>query len=488
MNKKEKVISFIFLAMISIFFIMFYVVIHPIVLFDSDDWINCCSFRDAIPLYGAWNPGRILPEIMMPLCSKIGAYVIHPLFPKVSLFRALTYAYALNVTAAIVLVVSELYALVWTKTKKIHISIIGTLFFVLSIFWFFRSEYVNNIYLLSTRDLSTYYVYVIPNLFCSAALLMLIRLSLEGKIKDMWKGLGGAARIVLLYFCIFSNLWASVIIGIYVSLLLLRDIYNLVKKKEKVKYQTTIWKGVILVGWLVAQFIEATGGRASYAVHSQTYVERMGTTIKNLVDMILKVNKACAVVIIAFTIYLFIRIIVKKDKVCANVLILGAINIAALMIYNVITCNKVDPEYIKRVDVLWGALLWIILIEIYAIITLCEYHQSIAVWLPLGLILIFCNIDTKGKTFDEALVGIDEPEDAYMICEYIAYQLKSADDQGVTCMDLIVPKYGTEDNWPIATYVNSSISDMAYEYGITSHKLKIETIIPTENITIPQFE
>ncbi len=204
--------------------------------------------------------------------------------------------------------------------------------------------------------------------------------------------------------------------------------------------------------------------------------------------MFLKVNRVCSVLIIVCIIYLFFRMIIKKDKVCANVLILCTINVIGLTAYNIVTCNKVDPEYIKRVDVLWGMLLWVVLIEIYAIITLCKQCHDVAVWLPLGLILIFCNIDTKGKTFDEALVGINEPEDAYVVCEYIVDQLKAADSQGNTHIDLVVPYYGTDDNWPIATYVGDSVSDMAYEYGITSHKIEIDSIIPTENIVMPQYE
>ena len=343
--------------------------------------------------------------------------------------------------------------------------------------------------MLSIRDLCTYYYYVIPNLLCSAALLMLMRLEIEDKINDMWHGMWGAAGIVLIYFSVFSNIWASVILGIYVCLLLLRDIYNVVKKREeKVRYQNIIWKVVVLIGWLLAQIMEATGGRASYAIHSLTYMERFGTTIRYFAGMILKVNPICAVLIIACIIYLLARIILKKDKLCANILALCCINIAGLMVYNIITCNKVDPEYIKRTDVLWGMLFWIILIEIYAIITLCDQYSFVCVLVPLGLILVFCNIDTKGKTFDEAVVGIDEPEDAYMICEYIVSQLRMADSQGIRHIDLTVPYYGTDDNWPIATYVNESISDMAYEYGITSHRIEIDRIVPTVNLVIPQYE
>lgn len=128
MNKKEKVISFIFLIMISLFFIIFYVVIHPIVLFDSDDWIYCNVSRDAIPLYRTWNPTRILPEVLMPLCTKMGAYLVWPFLKDASFFRVLTYVYAISVTAAVILFIGELYALIWVKLKKIHISVIGTFF------------------------------------------------------------------------------------------------------------------------------------------------------------------------------------------------------------------------------------------------------------------------------------------------------------------------------------------------------------------------
>ena len=69
----------LWLLLAFIFFFVWYTQIHPISLFDGDDWRYVSDSRSAVPIWGAWNPSRIFPEIFMPLCSGAAAYVVYPL-------------------------------------------------------------------------------------------------------------------------------------------------------------------------------------------------------------------------------------------------------------------------------------------------------------------------------------------------------------------------------------------------------------------------
>ena len=80
MNKtNEKKIIFIFLTIISFITFIFFLRVHPIIVFDVDDWLYISDNRVAIPLWGSWNPTRVFPETLAPLISNIAVHLIYPL-------------------------------------------------------------------------------------------------------------------------------------------------------------------------------------------------------------------------------------------------------------------------------------------------------------------------------------------------------------------------------------------------------------------------
>ena len=74
LNRKKIVIWSMFMGAIFVFVLMFFTQIHPIIIFDTDDWCYAYIHRSALPLWKAWNPIRIFPEVFMPLVSMIGVY------------------------------------------------------------------------------------------------------------------------------------------------------------------------------------------------------------------------------------------------------------------------------------------------------------------------------------------------------------------------------------------------------------------------------
>ena len=67
-----------YLAVFGILYLWF-ARVKPLVPYDGDDWLYLSYARKAVPLWGDWNPARVLPEVLMPLCGAVAAYVVMPL-------------------------------------------------------------------------------------------------------------------------------------------------------------------------------------------------------------------------------------------------------------------------------------------------------------------------------------------------------------------------------------------------------------------------
>ena len=50
---------------------VFFIVLHPIPIMDEDDVIYTVLSRKAIPIPGAWNPSRMMPELLSSLCGNL---------------------------------------------------------------------------------------------------------------------------------------------------------------------------------------------------------------------------------------------------------------------------------------------------------------------------------------------------------------------------------------------------------------------------------
>ena len=53
--------------------------VAPLLPFDGDDWRYIGAIRLPFPIWGGWNPTRVLPELLMPLGGYISAFIVYPL-------------------------------------------------------------------------------------------------------------------------------------------------------------------------------------------------------------------------------------------------------------------------------------------------------------------------------------------------------------------------------------------------------------------------
>lgn len=79
-SKKKKVTSMI-VVQIALFLVLFiyFTQITPLLPFDADDWSTLGTMRLPIPLWGVFNPSKVLPEVIGPLVGEIAAYVVYPI-------------------------------------------------------------------------------------------------------------------------------------------------------------------------------------------------------------------------------------------------------------------------------------------------------------------------------------------------------------------------------------------------------------------------
>lgn len=102
--------------MLFLLLVLFFTKITPLVVFDSDDWLYVSYRRMPVPIWGHWNPSRVLPELLMPFVSSLGALVLYPLTGDY--MGALTLVFAVTVSLVIVVYIyTAIRPVSWCKTK-----------------------------------------------------------------------------------------------------------------------------------------------------------------------------------------------------------------------------------------------------------------------------------------------------------------------------------------------------------------------------------
>ena len=79
--KKRKLTGFELVWYLGVFgfLLVWFTQIHPLVVYDADDWTYLAYVRSATPIWGDWNPAKVFPETVMPFFSTVAVYTLMPL-------------------------------------------------------------------------------------------------------------------------------------------------------------------------------------------------------------------------------------------------------------------------------------------------------------------------------------------------------------------------------------------------------------------------
>ncbi|MBQ2596880.1 MAG: hypothetical protein II581_03130, partial [Oscillospiraceae bacterium] len=254
---------------------VFFIVLHPIPIMDEDDVIYTVLSRKAIPIPGAWNPSRMMPELLSSLCGNLAG-----LCAALHLGRFIDCQIAvlgLMLSALITAYVFSLKRLLEARFRLGQFSSVClALLFLLLHFLIFRSAYSRNLYLFHTYDQCCVFFYTMPALLCCSLVLHFMADPEQEPQLTGCRPLRESMLVLLLYLAVFSNLFGSAVLAAYA---LFRAVRGFCGRRagadgKSLPKTEAVWLAVVIL-WLLAAVLEATGGRAGGAADA-ALLSRLG--------------------------------------------------------------------------------------------------------------------------------------------------------------------------------------------------------------------
>lgn len=464
--------NYIFYFILFTVVFVFFSIIHPIVIFDTDDWGILVLERPAFPKVNLWNPTKILPECLGPLVACIAAYFVNPIIGDYMSALIFTNAFLVSLfIIAYLISIQKLleYRFQVSKTCVYGIIIIYTLLHFLIL----KIHPNNNDYLWYSHDYNCYYHYIIPNLLCSCIVLWLMRHNIH-ELKDMKQW---AIFIIVNYLALCSNLFATVILIAYIGAYLIININKHIinRKFDIISYiSNNIIYLIIVVFWLAIQWIESHGHRAtSYGHLYDPIFENIILVIKEL----LKIRINAIFLIFSVLILLFTKLynIYSKEHKIAFVgekQIIIIVAFVLTLVYQLILCSRVEIPYILRADVIFSFAFFFLLLLILCFTYLCKKIPLIKVSIPFVIFFIFFEINTKENTFKEIMYEHNYSAQSCLdFNRNIIQQIKKAEQAGQDTVIIKIPKFEEEDNWPLISDSGDRVGIALYKHNVIKKKI-----------------
>lgn len=485
-NKKE------IMFFIIIFVVMFYFFnnLHPVLICDTDDWQYIAFSRHAWPKWGDWNPTRVLPEVLMGAVSLFGSKVIYPLLGNFTI--AMSLSFAIVIAFIITIYVYFFYSFIKDKYNldSIFCIFLSSLFLVLHFVVFRRFE-SNNLHLFLSINACTYFFYTIPNMLSSIIVLKLLKddflYNPIEKYEDYCNNpLTYGVLVILIYFSLFSNLYASCIIGIFIGIQLLNDLLHTIRKKNTIVdfLKKNILRIIIVVIWIGVQVFELFGGRANnLSLDNQTipFFELIKDSIENYLFLLSTTNKLLLILIV-FTMVFFAFDLIKKiiiiDKSKNELLATIVLSSFLVLVYLLLVNSKASTNYSQRPDAMFGVYFYLFLLLEVLIISICIPRKIYKLFVPLAVVLLLVECNTTKVTYRDSYSSALNKEQILSFNDYLIDEFKRNEEKGKTEFELHVPYFNNDTNWPFGTYAGNYVSNSMFKHGLISREIKVTKVVP----------
>lgn len=485
LSKRDRWLTAGFLAAVFAFMLVFFYNVHPLVIFDADDWTYASYTRVALPSTRFWNPARILPEILMSGCSSFAVFALMPLVHDY--IRALSLCYAL-VLSGFITVYTWCFLRLIARRGGLERgwNLLASLLFLLFHFLIFRTEDSNNAYMFISCNVTCYFYYTIPALLnCS---LLMYFLSGQGPEEILHEGgyFKKGVLIMLCYLAVFSNLFASIILATYAGCELLFAAVACVREKE------SIWKLIrekavslgIFVLWCVSAVFELMGERAASFAGEESFAKLLGSATARTVLVASSFNRMFVMLMIGLILLaLLLRILERrkgqqqKSRHCYTLILSGVI----VILLTIVLSAKTDPKYISpfRADLIFGMLFFPVVLTTLCGVYIMKRLPWVKLPVPLLILVLVTMVNTPLATFAESNMIYTDHEKVAEMSRDVMEQIIAADRAGEREATIYVSKTGSSDNWPQATYMGPRISATLYKHGLISEQMQL-TIVPSE--------
>lgn len=506
MVKKKRVL--ITQLLIFAFLFVYFTRISPIVPFDGDDWSYVGSFRLPVPLLGAWNPTRILPEVLTPMGGYIAAFIIYPLTHNY--VGAITGVEAFILT---IFVVAFLYAFYLFLSKKlkfsVNVSIAGELLFLLSFFLIFKHMNASSYGAFWTVDLSCYFFYVIPGLLNGTMVMYMARFDDFSHHFSQMRALNKGMLILALYFTLFSNTQLNIIIATYCFCDIINNLR--IQRVNPFKHLLSIdfWKSIyvqslVLLVWIVSIAFDLTGQRARNVVHlSKQGAQQSGlnSTLVQFKALVSHANKWYLILILlamVLALCVVLRASNKQSSLNLNtwlkMYIISIVSLVISFVYLVLAYSVAGSQYANRPDAMWAMIFYVLLPSTLSMLLLLKVWHLKPV---IPLLLVLESLVAFNFNCPNILPTNNNSHDsktAIAVDNYIIDQIVKADKDGKSTVNVLVPKdSATVDpnveasNWPHSFAMAKHLQNTLYAHRLIRSRIKI-TFKPTTKVNKQFYE
>lgn len=489
MKLRKKFPVIIFAVFLFLFLLLFYSVEHPLYVYDSDDWTYISYSRHIWPSTSLWNPTRILPEILMPLVAQIGISVIMPFTGDY--VGAMAYAFALALSAFIAVYILAFGKFMYGRFAhgSENLEILPMVILFLLCFLPFMTDSLENEYLFYANSVTTYFYYIIPALLNGSAVLFMFSTDCHSFLRDS-NAIKAGFFILLVYLCINSNMFQSIIIASYAGAHLLLAFVSGFKKFTLKKIVSQNFNQVFIICiWFISLIFESQGGRSTGLINS--HVINIGETVGLFFQSLLRFRKfyifqlcfvVCFALLVAFISYRKLRHEQKKlvpERVLFRIYAVSVIAGITTVLYLILLCSIVNGVYILRTDCMISWVFWLFVLEAASLGYIVKRVPKSALMFPLFALCLLFETFMHGSRYKDISYG--DPDALKAVDEYIIQQVLEAEKSGESYAEVHIPSY-SDASWPLNTeWGGGRLSVTLYRHGIIKDEMEI-VFVPDEAV------
>ncbi len=501
-QKKIRILKIIYLSGIFLAMFIFFTQIHPLVIFDTDDWSYISARRHMLPIWGIWNPTRVFPEVFMPLCGDIAGFLVYPLTGDY--IRSFTLVNGAVVALFIVLYMDMLFELLYRKWElpAFRAFLLSTLFLIFHFFVFRDNDIVTgNEYLFLAPNVTCYYYYVIPALLNCSLVLYLMR---NDVLYDGWRKLKAGtfsnhiARNSILflafYFALFSNLFQSVILAAFIGCQLLFELIGFVRAKGnfaefKELVKTNFLRLIFISAWIIEQIFEVNGGRSTSLSSGKTvsFLQSVISALQSILNKARSMNKLFLLGIIGvfllaivIGVYCYVKKGTEEKKYLeGNMRQIAIMSVSEILIVAYLILLFSRANYAGRADVWISLLFFAFLAVVFCGSYIIDKIRFLDLLLPFVCCFLVFETRTMTRTFADTKVGGIDNSTCVAIDNDIVSQFIAADRARESEVVLYVPEFPANDNWPLATYAAHRFPETLYRHGVIDRLITVTEMVPT---------
>lgn len=474
-NRFSKSLDKSILLFLGVFvcLMVFFVVLHPMTLISGDDWIGISSYRGILPKWHGFNPSKVLPETLFPASGVLASIVSK--MTGVGYLKSVSLIAALFVSITATAFLYQLYTLLLRTYKASSYAASAiTLFVLMALFFMFKTlPFDKSTYLLWEINITCYYHYVIPALLNST---VVMHLMCRNKTKPVGTCQNvefcNAILFIAIYFAIFSNVFASIILAVYCGLQLLSNFIEAQFNIKETLKKNSLYISILLM-WLLSLFFEANGQRAASIGQHQLEIAKSFEVLLRLLRQIDTFYAIGLAVAIVSGIFLSIR---KSNSAPKKDIITAVASSVIVGLGLVLISSKASPAYAERPVAMFGIFFYLLLAFSIAMSIILVHIKAITFVIPVVFVVLLA----KAFAYNSSLMNPHnlnlDYETSENIGNYIIAQAVAADRKGVEKAVIHVPVGDSNDNWPWPMYMGDSISKTLRLNGIIKNNISISVL------------